>query len=131
MTSVPFADDPVWTPLDPKSGAPWFDQVGDREPLASCRAEIRSLAGADDDIPVARWDAEQPGWVIAPPAPVEVTGVPTRWVVISRRGYTFGQHASEQDAFAAIERIVRTNYCDEAPFSVEACIPIEQPEEAS
>lgn len=112
-------NDPVWTPLDPQSGhASWAPR---------CRmsmAEARTCAVTGSPAwPVARWDAEALTWVVAPPAPVEVTGVPSRWVTIDAEGRTYGSHPTEAEAWADADSL-SMNPANALPIRVEACIPV-------
>lgn len=124
---IEYENDPVWTPLNPADGVPWWNIPEHREPLRIARD--RSFSGGEG-WSVARWDEPTQEWVKAPPAPVEVTGVPSRWVIRDRAGYT---RFSVGDAKQAWDKADRYAICEpySAPFSVEACIPVSRNEEAS
>ena len=119
MTSVPFADDPVWTPIDPRDGETLWSGEG----RATLDAASKRAAESGAWTIVARWDAEQPGWIIAPPPPVEVTGVPSRYEVVANDGETATWFTDAKEAWASADRFSKRQP-EHAPFSVEACIPV-------
>ena len=112
---IMFEDDPVWTPLNPKTGdAEW--NVVSRGTLLDARIAAPAM-------PHARWDADAQAWITAPPAPVEVTGVPSRYVVIDRDDDECEGHATLDGALTCAATY-DTQYPSDAPHRVEACIPV-------
>ena len=120
-TMIEHENDPVWTPLLRATGEAVFG-LGTKKPLAYWRKTYPAMTI------VARWDAEQPGWVIAPPAPVEVTGVPRRYEVVANDGETATWFTDAKEAWASADRFNKRqpHY---APYTVEACIPVPRNEE--
>lgn len=133
---IEFENDPVWTPLNPKSGhASWAPE----HRMSMVEARTCAVTGSPS-WPIARWDAEALTWIIAPPAPVaEATGTILGWAVMNRYGTFRGMFSGEASKGQAYRRasILCNDERAYGPFRVlpiidwvEACIPVPMNEEA-